>query len=232
MSLNNIIVFKSNHNGISIKLDSSCDFDELKEAFSKKVIEYKKFLGTTETAVSFTGRVLSDDEQNQLIEIISKESDLIISIVGDIRKIKKVEVDKDIIIPEVDKTNIEFARENETYYHYGAIRSGQAITYSGSVVVVGDVNSGAEVTAQGNIIILGTLKGLCHAGCSGNDNCFISALNFIPMQVRISSHIVTMPEKPKSKVRRIRNNKDKTPELCIPLYAFIENNQISIIPLT
>jgi septum formation inhibitor MinC len=53
------------------------------------------------------------------------------------------------------------------------LRSGQAIRYEGSVVILGDVNPGAEVVAP--LVMLWFLvlyEGLFHAGAAGDDNCY------------------------------------------------------------
>lgn len=222
MDLDNIVVFKGNKDGISIIVDEKSEFDEIKKVMLRKVKESKKFFGDAKTVLSFAGKELSDTQQNELIEIIKKESDLSIIFVGDIKKSTKNEEAEKEIVEDKPKTNSELAAENKTYYHYGSVRSGQLVSYTGSVVIIGDVNSGAEVKAEGNIIVLGMLKGLCHAGCGGNDECFISALKFTPLQVRISTVIVSMPELSKDK----KELKEK------PLYAYIEDREMFIKPLT
>lgn len=234
MDLDNVVVFKGNKNGISIIIDEKSEFDDIKKVMVRKIKQSKKFFGEAETVISFAGKELSDTQQNELIDVIKKESDLSILFVGDIKKLKTLE---QIEVKPVDigdkhvknkrlfnkpKTHQEIADENRTYYHHGSVRSGQLLSYHGSIIVIGDVNSGGEVKAEGNIIVLGTLKGLCHAGCSGNDNCFVSALKFSPVQVRISTVIVSMPELSKDK----KGLKDK------PLYAYIENKEMFIKPLT
>ena len=42
------------------------------------------------------------------------------------------------------------------------------------------------ITAVGNVIVIGSIKGSVEAGCMGNDNAYIFALDFKPTDVRIS----------------------------------------------
>ncbi len=74
------------------------------------------------------------------------------------------------------------------------MRSGQKVHFDGNVVIMGDVNPGAEIVATGNVIILGALRGLIHAGASGDIDATITALEFMPTQLRIASHITRSPD--------------------------------------
>lgn len=73
------------------------------------------------------------------------------------------------------------------------LRSGQSLHYPGHVVVVGDVNPGAEIIAGGDVVVWGRLRGIVHAGASGDDSAVVCALALAPMQLRISRHIARSP---------------------------------------
>lgn len=74
------------------------------------------------------------------------------------------------------------------------LRSGQTIRYAGHVVVMGDVNAGAEIMAAGDVLVWGRLRGVIHAGASGDDTAVVSALVFAPMQLRIGKYIARSPD--------------------------------------
>ncbi len=74
------------------------------------------------------------------------------------------------------------------------VRSGQVVHYPGTIVVFGDVNPAAEVIAEGDVIILGKLRGVVHAGASGNDNAVVGALILAPTQVRIGDQVARAPD--------------------------------------
>jgi len=69
------------------------------------------------------------------------------------------------------------------------VRSGNAVRFDGDVTVFGDVNPGAQVTASGSIIVLGALKGVAHAGATGDESAFILGLSLQPTQLRIGRRI-------------------------------------------
>jgi septum site-determining protein MinC len=88
------------------------------------------------------------------------------------------------------------------------LRSGNFIQHSGHVIVLGDVNPGAQVTAGGNIIIWGRLRGVAHAGASGDEDAIVCALDLAPTQLRIGSLIALSPERKgpvKPEVARVRD---------------------------
>ncbi|MDR1159662.1 MAG: hypothetical protein LBK69_03450 [Syntrophomonadaceae bacterium] len=73
--------------------------------------------------------------------------------------------------------------------YYRSIRSGQKLTAEGSVIIWGDVHESAEILAGGDIIVLGSLHGIAHAGCYGDLNNIVFALNLSPTQIRIGNKI-------------------------------------------
>lgn len=81
------------------------------------------------------------------------------------------------------------------------LRSGQAVSHKGHLVIVGDVNPGAEVMAEGDIIIWGALRGVAHAGVGGNANAEIRALRFDPIQLRIAHAIARAPDRPRGALK-------------------------------
>ena len=74
------------------------------------------------------------------------------------------------------------------------LRSGQNLHYDGNVVIMGDVNPGAEVVASGHVLVMGTLRGLVHAGATGEEEATVTALVLSPTQLRIAAHITRPPD--------------------------------------
>ena len=94
------------------------------------------------------------------------------------------------------------------------LRSGQKIEHDGDVLIIGDVNPDSYVVASGNIIVLGTLRGVVHAGASGDESAVVMALKLMPQQLRIASFFTRAPDV------------IEAPEY--PERAFVRNNQIFI----
>jgi septum formation inhibitor MinC len=78
------------------------------------------------------------------------------------------------------------------------LRSGQSVTHRGHLVIIGDVNPGAELVADGDITVWGALRGVAHAGASGNSNAEIRALKFDAIQLRIANAIARSPDRNKA----------------------------------
>lgn len=85
---------------------------------------------------------------------------------------------------------------SEPLYLQITVRSGVAIRHPGTIVVLGDINPGGEVVADGDIFIWGRLRGVAHAGASGNRNCRIMALQMEPTQLRIAEVVARAPGTP------------------------------------
>jgi len=205
MTAKQAITIKSRGDVINIMLDDVMDFATLEDALRKKVSAAKQFFEGADSQIAFKGRNLSKEEEARLVEVITTETTMVVTIhIADKElelkppeRIKKRAGDVDIpskLKAEIPK-NINYAASNTAYYQ-GGLRSGQTIQFDGSVVLLGDVNPGGEVIAEGNITVLGALKGMAHAGANGNETCFVAALKFQPTQLRIANLIATV-KKPK-----------------------------------
>ena len=108
------------------------------------------------------------------------------------------------------------SKEREDILHEGTVRSGERISSSGNLCIIGDVNPGAIVSAKKNIYVWGKLLGIAFAGRGGNKNSTISSLYLKPLQLRIADIIAIGPE-------------DK-PKNSYPEIAVIDNQTIIIKP--
>ena len=109
-----------------------------------------------------------------------------------------------------------FSKEHMAYFYKGNLRSGMSLEYDGTIVILGDVNPGAQVKATGNIIVLGALKGVAHAGSSGEPEAYVFALNMNPVQLRIGDLITRFPDGERSK------------SLKNPEYAYAEDGVVYV----
>jgi len=78
----------------------------------------------------------------------------------------------------------------------GTVRSGRQVRHNGDVVVLGDVNPGGQVVAAGDIVVMGTLRGMVHAGATGDHAAVVAAFRLCPTQLRIGSCLSRPPEEP------------------------------------
>jgi septum site-determining protein MinC len=78
---------------------------------------------------------------------------------------------------------------SETLIVARTVRSGSRLVSGGSLVVLGDVNAGAELVADGDVIVTGLLRGMAHAGASGNESAVIYAERILASQLRIAGAV-------------------------------------------
>ena len=219
MLKNSNIIFKGRRDGITIMLDDSIPFDALKDAMVQKMSGAKQFFSAANTNVSFKGRALTDEEEDALLDIIVKNSGMDITYA-------KSETGQTLISSQTEQIDVTqkavvnlVQSDNMTHFRKGSLRSGQSIRYAGSVVLMGDVNPGAEIVAEGNVVVLGAIKGMVHAGCSGNRECYVSSFDMRPTQMRIADLITYVPKEMQTKRTRTKT---------VPTYAYISEGQIYI----
>ncbi|MBS4960440.1 MAG: septum site-determining protein MinC [Clostridiales bacterium] len=210
MNSENHVIFKGGKDGLTVFLSPEVEYDTLKFQLGKKLEAASRFFDGVKMSITFKGKDLTEEQVKELTSIIVEKSNMNITFV----KTKESESK-----PMTSIQKNQLAQHNLTKFYKGAIRSGQSIEFDGSIVIIGDVNPGAEVRATGNIIVLGALKGLAHAGYKGMTDAFVSALTMAPVQLRIADIITRFPEEEILKT-------DKMPE-----YAYIEDNQIYVVPL-
>ena len=191
-NMKNSVVIKGNKYGITVILDPEIPFENLKEAVAEKFRESTKFFGNARMAASFEGRKLTKEEEMEILNVISDNSDFRIICVVDADKEKE-----EIFKKSLDARLNELSTQSGQFYK-GTLRSGQVLEAENSIVILGDVNPGAKIISKGNVIVLGTLKGTIFAGASGNESAFVVALEMSPMQIRIGD-VVARSNDPKSK---------------------------------
>lgn len=208
---NSLVVIKGNKNGIVVILDDKIPFEELKQVLIEKFENASNFFKEAKMAVSFEGRELSLEEEKEIIRIIETHSKLQIVCVVDNNKMHE-----EVFQKSIDEKLNEISSHTGQFYK-GTLRSGQVFECDTSVIILGDVNPGAKVVSKGNVIVLGTLKGNIFAGATGNESCFVVALDMCPMQIRIGDVIA-----------RCSDSASKEKGIQIPKIAYIENGNICI----
>ncbi|NEP09576.1 MAG: septum site-determining protein MinC [Symploca sp. SIO1A3] len=124
-------------------------------------------------------------------------------------------VEQQTIINSLHKNPVESTELlAEPLYLQTTVRSGVEIRHPGTIVILGDLNPGGTVIAAEDIFIWGRLRGIAHAGASGNRTCRIMALQMEPTQLRIADAVARAPETP--------------PSQFYPEVAYITSNGIRI----
>ena len=207
------VKIRGSKHGISVKLDSGASYEDIKNDVASEFRDAGKFLGEEKLAVCFEGQYLTEQQQEELVEIIHQNCSVHIVCIIDQNPEHEKRFQK-----TVEKTIMDFDASTGQFYK-GTLRSGQVLEFEQSVIIIGDVNPGASIISKGNIIVLGSLRGTAYAGASGKQNCFIVAMDMQPIQLRIADVFA----------RASDNGKSTASE---PRIAFVADENINIEPLT
>lgn len=214
--MSNYVIIKGKNDRLVIALNPDVDFLDICDILKTKILEAKNFIGNSRMAIEFSGRTLTNDEENTLIGIITNNSNIVISYIFSKKEKSDQEIDLESLNPLIE--------EGKTHFFRGTLRSGSKIESDGNVVVLGDVNPSSIIKARGNVIVLGHLNGTVYAGLGGDDRAFIGAIYFNPIQLTIGMRTITdiqdeildssrVDKKSRFKVARIVNQEIVVEEL-------------------
>lgn len=214
--MSNHVIIKGKNDRLVIALNPNINFLDICDILKTKILEAKNFIGNSRMAIEFSGRALTNEEENKLIGIITENSNIVISYIFSKRTDSEEEMDLENINPLIE--------EGKTHFFRGTLRSGSKIESDGNVVVLGDVNPSSIIKARGNVIVLGHLNGTVYAGLGGDDRAFIGAIYFNPIQLTIGMKTITdiqdeildssrVNKKSRFKIARIRNQEIVVEEL-------------------
>ena len=214
--MSNYVIIKGKNDRLVIALNPDVDFLDICDILKTKILEAKNFIGNSRMAIEFSGRTLTNDEENTLIGIITNNSNIVISYIFSKKEKQEQEIDLESLNPLIE--------EGKTHFFRGTLRSGAKIESDGNVVVLGDVNPSSIIKARGNVIVLGHLNGTVYAGLGGDDRAFIGAIYFNPIQLTIGMKTITdiqneildssrVDKKSRFKVARIVNHEIVVEEL-------------------
>lgn len=208
------IRLKGTGDGVKIYLAEEVPFEEIIKALRIKLEEFRKFFGTGHCSIYILGRHLEKSEVLRLESTISSmlpESGIHYGdkeIYKYHRKTEEIkETEEEIAAREAEAKAILETNEarnelkeikdvvttnfksNRARFYEGVVRSGRCVESDGHLVLMGSVEEGGIVTAPGNIVILGALRGGAEAGCMGNENAYVVALDFNAEYVKIANSV-------------------------------------------
>jgi septum site-determining protein MinC len=202
------IVFKGYRSGLILVIPEEGSLNiylrELKEHLTKA----QSFFKGAKVSVQTGGRKLSGEERASIAKLLT----------GHGLEVKQFLDNPRVAITKNPprKVKTETDEFTATITVKKTVRSGQKIQFEGNLLIIGDVNPGAEVIASGDIVVLGKLRGIAHAGASGNESAQVFALQLTPVQIRIAGMFTRDSE------RGIKN-KNNGPEM-----ARIKDNTIVV----
>lgn len=206
------VTIKSFANGVSVHLAEDVSLDIIKEEIAFKFKETEKFFKNAKIAITFEGRVLTDEQERELITAITRSCEIqIVCIVG------KDDTTNQTFLKAINQLKYE-NNENTGQLYRGTLKDGQVIETERNIIILGDVNPGCKIISKKNIIILGGLYGEAHAGFDGNPHIIV-ALNMAPEKMRIADYRARITEK---------QNKWPIKPKHVPKMAFIKDHKLVI----
>lgn len=179
--MNQSVIIKSYPGGLSFHMSEEDNYTDILNEIAGKLEDSRKFFKNAAVAISVEGRILSIDEEKELIQTISEHCDLqVMCLVGKnedtnrkfIKALKRVEAQKE---------------ENNGRFYKGNVTEDMVVESEGSLVIIGNVLPGGTVAATKDIIVLGELAGDAYAGMNSSASHFITALKMEPNICKIGS---------------------------------------------
>lgn len=217
--MKNAVIIKSFPNGLSIFLDSELPFSQLLEEIAMKFSESANFFKDASMVLSFEGRVLSDQEERQIVDVISASSRLkIVCIMG-----KDEETERNFVKALQQLSFHQEVMENAGQFYKGTLKDGQILETENSIIVLGDVYPGACIISSKDIVVLGGLYGQAYAGGNGEDGHFVVALEMSPEKLKIGDFKYKTSEK---------QSKWSIKPKIQPKIAYVNDARVFIEPIT
>ena len=238
------VSFKGNKDGIVLLLDMHVEFEALCQMIVQKLWDSRNFLGDHTSLIINSGANALNDGQRLALKVLlqslghevkyflpeapaaptpmQEKPQPKVEVPPIPKAPKEVVPEVPVQTESVEPTVVAELADIEHYLTKSAlavrknIRSGQKISYDGTLIVFGDVNAGAELEATGHILVLGALRGVAHAGCKGDKKAVIYANQLRSVQLRIADLIARAPDG--------ENTKRNIPEIAriIDNYLVIE----------
>lgn len=177
------VTIKGTKDGLTLHLDDSCSYEELKKELDRKLTNSSRVQEEQQllsVKVKAGNRYLTPKQQEELKDLIRQKRNLFV---------EELETN---VITKAEAEQLRLETEITTIAR--VIRSGQVLEIVGDLLLIGDVNPGGTVKATGNIFVMGALRGIAHAGCQGNHDAVIAASTMKPSQLRISDTITRSPD--------------------------------------
>lgn len=217
--MKNAVIIKSFPNGLSIFLDSELPFSQLLNEIAMKFSESANFFKDASMVLSFEGRVLSDQEERQIVDVISANSRLkIVCIMG-----KDEETERNFVKALQQLSFHQEVMENAGQFYKGTLKDGQILETENSIIVLGDVYPGACIISSKDIVVLGGLFGQAYAGGNGEEGHFVVALEMSPEKLKIGDFKYKTSEK---------QSKWSIKPKIQPKIAYVNDARVKIEPIT
>lgn len=178
--MKNSVVIKSNRSGMTVILDPELPFEQLLADVAAKFGESARFWGSVQMALTLAGRTLSPQEEFELVNVITGNSQIEVLCLLDEDLERTRKCDK-----AINEKLMEISAATGQCYR-GTLKEGESLNSDLSIVVIGDVEKGARIESNGHVVVVGDLFGAVFAGASGNTDAVVAAIEMAPEALKIA----------------------------------------------
>lgn len=202
--MRDIVIRGTTKTGLVLVLPDDMEFETLLVRLRERLAQGVKFFQGAEVTIHVGNRSLTEDERVPISTILRDAGMVLRGINQGGDPLGEAHIPRTQPAAALQAEPLTALVVNRT------LRSGQSVRHEGDVIVLGDVNPGAEVVASGHIVVMGALRGVAHAGCSGNTAALVAAAKLRPTQLRIAHVIGRSPDnqedlQPNPEVARIQD---------------------------
>ena len=187
------IQIKATREGFALVPDTEASFESIIEYLERRIEESRDFFLRRDMTLDLRGKPLRTDEILSVGRLLAERAGV---------RLTEVRVSEEISLfpekPHVPATpplpvETTAKQDSAVVIVRNTCRGGTRIVSDSDCLVLGDVNHGAEIVAAGDIFVFGRLRGVAHAGATGNRSAKIWALSIEPEQIRIADQRAASP---------------------------------------
>lgn len=185
--MKNAVSLKGTRDGYQLIIHSAASLQDVYDNLRSLTDQLKKDSHAgreIEFHVKTGKRELTDDEKNEISDIVEDDFFRISSFEAEVMSLDKF---------------LEWHNKVSPSLEVRTVRSGQVVESEGDMLLIGVVHPGGRVRATGSIFIIGELNGIAHAGIDGNENAVVVANFRYNAQVRIGDNVHVIEKKNKFK---------------------------------
>lgn len=177
-----MITIKGTKEGLTLFIEDTCSYEEVITQLKKRMkeAEFTQDEPIVPVHVKIGNRYLTTEQIEEVESLIITDTKFTVE------SLESNVVSKDRALAWLDESDVKRVMK--------VVRSGQVLSVTGDLLLLGDVNPGGKVKATGNIYVLGNLRGIAHAGSRGNQEAIIVASYMKPTQLRIAEYISRAPD--------------------------------------
>lgn len=188
------IRIKSFPNGLCVYLNESDSFEDIKTLIERKFVENRNFFGNKKLCISFSGKKLTEKEEQSLCDIIAAVTDIDIVCIVETNETEYSQMCKDLIYGKEEKSvsediidydiigNLAKAGKQTDIIETSAFKT-NLLNLDNDTVLIGNIPENVKIKSNGNLYVFGCVNGKIVLNNAEN---YIIALKLNPIYIKIA----------------------------------------------